>query len=54
MIRSTLSWSPDDVGPLGLAGMLLGTLGLVLDAYRLGTAAVALSWVEILLGVLMS
>lgn len=45
---------PGDVGPLGLVGMLLGVLGVVLGAYRLGTAAVALSWVEILLGVLIS
>ena len=47
-------FTPGDVGPLGLVGMLLGTLGLALGAYRLGTAAVALSWVEILLGVLTS
>jgi hypothetical protein len=47
-------FTPGDAGPLGLVGMLLGTLGLVLGAYRLGTAAVALSWVEILLGVLTS
>ena len=47
-------FNPGDVGPLGLVGLLLGTLGLVLGAYRLGTAAVALSWVEILLGVLTS
>ncbi len=47
-------FNPGDVGPLGLVGMLLGTLGLVLGAYRLGTAAIALSWVEILLGVLAS
>ncbi len=47
-------FNPGDVGPLGLVGMLLGTLGLVLGAYRLGTAAIALSWVEILLGVLTS
>jgi hypothetical protein len=47
-------FTPGDPGPLGLAGMLLGTLGLALGAYRLGTAAVTLSWVEILLGVLMS
>jgi hypothetical protein len=46
--------TPGDVGPLGLTGMLLGTLGLALGAYRLGTAAVVLSWVEILLGVLTS
>ena len=45
---------PGDVGPLGLVGMMLGVLGVVLGAYRVGTAAVALSWVEILLGVLMS
>jgi hypothetical protein len=46
--------TPGDVGPLGLTGMLLGTLGLALGAYRLGTAAIVLSWVEILLGVLTS
>ena len=47
-------FTPGDVGPLGLVGMLLGTLGLVLGAYWLGTAAIALSWEEILLGVLTS
>ncbi len=46
--------TPSDVGPIGVAGMLLGALGLVLGARRLGTAAVTLSWVEILLGVLVS
>ncbi len=47
-------FTPGDVGPLGLAGMWLGVLGLVLGAYRMGAAAVALSWVEIFLGVLRS
>ena len=46
--------TPGDVGPLGLAGMLLGALGFFLGARRLGPAAVVLSWVEILLGVMMS
>jgi hypothetical protein len=34
--------------------MLLGVLGVVLGAYWLGTAAIVLSWVDILLGVLRS
>ena len=46
--------TPGDVGPLGLAGMLLGALGFFLGAHRLGPAAVVLSWTEILLGVMMS
>lgn len=46
--------TPADIGPLGLAGMLLGTLGFFLGAHRLGPAAVVLSWAEILLGVMMS
>ncbi len=46
--------TPGDVGPLGLAGMLLGALGYFLGAHRLGPAAVVLSWVEILLGIVVS
>jgi hypothetical protein len=46
--------TPGDVGPLGLAGMLLGALGFFVGAHRLGSAAVVLSWAEILLGVMMS
>ena len=46
--------TPGDVGPLGLAGMLLGALGFFLGAHRLGPTAVVLSWAEILLGVMMS
>lgn len=46
--------TPGDVGPLGLAGVLLGALGFFLGAHRLGPAAVVLSWAEILLGVMMS
>ncbi len=47
-------FTPGDVGPLGLAGILMGALGFALGARRLGTAAVVLSWTEILLGVLTS
>ena len=43
-----------DVGPLGLAGVLLGALGFFVGAHRLGSAAVVLSWAEILLGIMMS
>ena len=46
--------TPGDVGPLGFAGMVLGMLGFFLGAHRLGPTAVDLSWVEILLGVMMS
>ena len=46
--------TPGGIGPLGLAGMLLGALGFFLGAHRLGPAAVVLSWAEILLGVMMS
>jgi hypothetical protein len=46
--------TPGGVGPLGLAGMLLGALGFFVGAHRLGSAAVVLSWAEILLGVMMS
>jgi hypothetical protein len=46
--------TPGDVGPLGLEGVLLGALGFFLGAHRLGPAAVVLSWVEILLGIMMS
>ena len=45
---------PSEVGPLGLAGILMGALGFALDARRLGAIAVILSLMEILLGILMS
>ena len=44
--------TPRGVGPLGLAGMLLGALGFFLGAHRLGPTAVVLSWAEILLEVI--
>ncbi len=42
------------VGPAGLAGISMGALGYVLGARRLGTAAIVLSVLGILLGVLIS
>jgi hypothetical protein len=45
--------TPGDVRPLGLAGILLEVLGFFLGAHRLEPAAVVLSWVEILLGVVV-
>ena len=43
-----------DVGSAGLAGTSMGTLGYVLGTRRLETAAVVLSVLGILLGVLIS
>lgn len=45
--------SPGEVGPAGPAGLVLGALGYVLGARRLGTAAVVLSAAEILVGLLV-
>ena len=46
--------TPGDVGLAGPVGILMGSLGYALGAHRLGTAAVILSGVEILLGALTS
>ena len=46
--------TPDDVGLAGPVGILMGSLGYILGARRLGTAAVVLSIVEIIFGALTS
>lgn len=43
--------SPGDVGPAGPIGLAMGALGYALGARRLGTAAIALSVAEVLVGV---
>ncbi|MDP9474914.1 MAG: hypothetical protein M3R38_04360 [Actinomycetota bacterium] len=45
-------FTPGEVGPAGPTGVLLGVLGYLLGARLLGAAAVLLSVVEVLVGLL--
>lgn len=54
LVASSGLLTPDDVGLAGPTGILMGLLGYALGARRLGTAAVVLSVVEVLLGALTS
>jgi len=43
--------TPGNLGPAGFTGIVMGALGLGLDARRLGTVALVLPLVEILSGI---